>query len=356
MFPVKVVFTVIFSFFLCQAFTQTDSFLQSLIDSAKAEVTKPAPSAKNSQKRVPKNNALKRDTGKAITPFHDTASISKKPTSNVLTDSLQKDTVAFMAPTVLISKPLSWEEDTAFVRLIELPIAKPKSQIFLGQGDVHQPQRKDYLFYMLVGLVLLLAIIKQSFPKYFDSMFRLMFQASFRQRQTREQMMQQILPSLLMNILFVLVGGLFIALLANIREWLDITFWWLALYSITLLALVYMFKYLVIQFMGWVFSAKEQASTYGFIVFLINKVMALVLLPLLLLLAFSSGYMQEVILTIAACVVILLLVFRYIISLTIIRGALSIHPLHFFIYLCGIELMPMLIMYKVMFSYIGKSN
>jgi hypothetical protein len=356
MFALKLVFTSIFFISLCQAFGQTDSFLQSLIDSAKAEVSKPAPSVKDSQKRVPKRAALKADTGKTIISFHDTALILKKPTANTLTDSLQKDTVTFVAPTNMVSKPLSWKEDTAFVKLLELPGVKTKSQFIFGQGDIHQPQQKDYLFYMLVSIVLLLAIIKQLFPKYFYSLFRLMFQASFRQRQTREQMMQQILPSLLMNILFVLVTGLFIALLADMRGWLNTTFWWLTLYSITLLALIYIFKYLVIQFMGWVFNAKEQASTYGFIVFLINKVIALVLLPLLLLLAFSTGYMQEVILTIAACLVILLLIFRYIISLTIIRGALSIHPLHFFIYLCGIELMPMLILYKVMFSYIGKSN
>jgi hypothetical protein len=187
-------------------------------------------------------------------------------------------------------------------------------------------------------------------------MFRLMFQASFRQKQTREQMMQEIFPSLLMNILFVLVGGLFIALIAQIYQWLKIPFWLLTLYCITLLSLIYIFKYLVIQFMGWVFNAREQASTYGFIVFLINKVIALVLLPLLLLLAFSSGSIQQVTLTVAGCAVIILLIFRYIVSLTIIRSTLSVHPLHFFIYLCAVELMPMLILYKVLFSYIGKSN
>src|SRR5205823_14597469 len=102
--------------------------------------------------------------------------------------------------------------------------------------------------------------------------------------------------------------------------------------------------------------ARAQASTYGFIVFLINKVIGIVLLPLLLLLAFSSSSVQEITLTIAACVVVLLLVFRYIVSLTIIRNTLSVHPLHFFIYLCAVELMPMLILYKVLFSYVGKSN
>ena len=256
----------------------------------------------------------------------------------------------------VITKKITWQEDTAFVHLLEIPVLKSKVHFITHEGDVHISFPKDYLFYVLAGVVLLFAIIKQLFPKYFQSMFRLMFQASFRQKQTREQMMQEIFPSLLMNILFVLVGGLFIALIAQIYQWLKIPFWLLTLYCITLLSLIYIFKYLVIQFMGWVFNAREQASTYGFIVFLINKVIALVLLPLLLLLAFSSGSIQQVTLTVAGCAVIILLIFRYIVSLTIIRSTLSVHPLHFFIYLCAVELMPMLILYKVLFSYIGKSN
>jgi len=363
----KLILTIFFLLFLDQAFGQTDSFLQSLIDSAKAKISKPAASAKDSQKRAIKDIVLKdtakaitlkKDTTKAAELFSDSAAGSKKLSINTIPDSVQKDAMTSVAPVipVLIPKTLTWQEDTAFVRLLALPVVRVKAQSFFKEGDIHMPQQKDYLFYLLVGIVLLFAIIRQLFPKYFQNLFRLMFQASFRQKQTREQMMQQILPSLLMNIIFVLVSGLFMALLAEIRGWLHISFWGLTLYSIALLAFVYIFKYLVIQFMGWVFNAREQASTYGFIVFLINKIIGLTLLPLLLLLAFSSGYVQEVILTIAACIVILLLVFRYIVSLTIIRGALSIHPLHFFIYLCGIELMPMLIIYKVMFSYIGNSN
>lgn len=168
--------------------------------------------------------------------------------------------------------------------------------------------------------------------------------------------MQETLPSLLMNILFILVGGLFVALIASYYGWLQNSFWWLTLYSVTVLALVYMFKYLVIQFTGWVFNAKEPASTYSFIVFLINKMIGVILLPLLLLLAFSGGQVWDIAITLAAGVVILLFIFRYIISLRIIRGTLNINPLHFFIYLCAVELMPMLIIYKVLFNFTGKSN
>jgi len=164
------------------------------------------------------------------------------------------------------------------------------------------------------------------------------------------------LPSLMMNILFILVGGLFAALLANYYDWLKTSFWLITLYSITVLSLVYMFKYIVIQFTGWVFNAKESASTYSFIVFLINKMIGVALVPLLLLLAFSNGKVWDIAITIALGVIVLLFLFRYIISLRIIRGALNINPIHFFIYLCAVELMPMLIIYKILFKFTGNSN
>jgi len=359
----KFLLTIFFTLVFSNVFAQNDSFLQSLIDSAKAGVH-PSKTVKDTPKLKPaaaKKDSLKTDTlVKKVAPvLHDSFSVTRKTDSSKLfIDTTKNDSTSFVASVTSppFKKHLTWQEDTAFIQLLEIPILKSKVQFVTKDGDVHLPQRKDYLFYALVGIVLLFAIIKQLFPKYFQSMFSLMFQASFRQKQTREQMMQDLFPSLLMNILFVLVGGLFIALIAQIYQWLNISFWLLTLYCITLLSLIYIFKYIVIKFMGWVFNAREQASTYGFIVFLINKVMALALLPLLLLLAFSNGSIQQVTLTIAAFAVIFLLIFRYIVSLTIIRNTLSIHPLHFFIYLCAVELMPMLVLYKVLFSYVGKSN
>jgi hypothetical protein len=359
----KFLFTIFFVVIFSNLFAQSDSFLQSLIDSAKAGV-RPSKTAKDTQKQVVKTSTIKKDSikqdsfAKKIAPVLHDSSTAKRNDSIKYYDTLKNDST-FLAANIsppVNSKRLTWEEDTAFIHLLEAPILRSKFQFITKEGDIHLPQQKDYLFYALVGIVLLFAIIKQLFPKYFQSMFSLMFQASFRQKQTREQMMQDLFPSLLMNILFVLVGGLFISLIAQVYHWLTIPFWLLTLYCITLLSLIYIFKYLVIKFMGWVFNANEQASTYGFIVFLVNKVIALALLPLLLLLAFSTGSIQQVTLTVAACAVIFLLIFRYIVSLTIIRTTLSVHPLHFFIYLCAVELMPMLVLYKVLFSYVDKSN
>jgi len=362
----KILTTIFFALFITQSFAQVDEDLQRMIDSAKnqQQINKPLPIVKDTQKPVVKNlpvNIVKKDSN-VKRPVIDTSSITADPFAAIDTtavlifqDSLQRDSAIAVIPAAT-GKTVSWKQDTAFMRLLAFIPLKIKMPVLFRDGNLRQPPAKDNLFYLLTCVVLLLAIIRQLFPRYFLQLYRIMFQASFRQKQTREQLMQETMPSLLMNILFIIVGGLFIALIADIYKLQNTSFWWLTLYSITVLALVYMSKFLVIQFMGWAFQVKEPATTYGFIVFLINKIIGLALLPLLLVLAFSTGYTQQITITIAACVVGLLLALRYILSLTIIRGTLSVHPIHFFIYLCAVELMPMLVIYKVLINYTGKTN
>jgi len=348
---------LLFSFFHVAA--QDDSLLQRLIDSVKTEsnTKKSLPATKDTQKPSVKLPAFKKDSIKISPLIADT--LFSDTSSTLHPDSIRVDStpVAAALPLV-IAKPLTWREDTAFQHLLLAPLANVvKAETTTAvDDDLHKTERKDYLFYALVVVVLLLAVTRQLFPKYFQNLFKFLFEASFRQKQRREQLMQEALPSLLMNILFVLVSGLFIAIMAHKRQWLGGSFWQLTFSSITIIALVYLFKFAVIQLTGWIFNAKEPATTYSFIVFLVNKIIGLVLLPLLLLLAFSENNIWDVTVTVAGCVVIFMLFFRYVISLTIIRSSLSIHPLHFFIYLCAVEIMPMMIIFKLLFSFIGKSN
>jgi hypothetical protein len=72
---------------------------------------------------------------------------------------------------------------------------------------------KAWLFYLIAGVFMLLAILKSVFPKYIVTLFRLLKQSSFRQSQTRDILLQERLPSLLLNLLFFITGGLFISLI-----------------------------------------------------------------------------------------------------------------------------------------------
>ena len=354
----KNIFILLLSLLSLQGFAQTDTEkLRKSIDSAKALLQK----ANEFLGADTQSKSVRRDSTRKIEPpiFDTQKKIIVLPASAVDTtkkDSLLQDTVIKKLSVTLANPPIkytSYPEDTAFINLLSIPFGRTAS-IASGtdkhEGIPHIAASKDYLFYIITGLLMFLAMIRLLFPKYFQNVFRLLFQASFRQKQTREQLMQEKLPSLMMNILFILVAGLFIALVAEYKIKLSISLWQLALYCITLLALVYIFKYLVIQFSGWVFNAGEQADTYSFIVFIINKAIALALLPLLPMLAFGDDATNKIIITIAACAAAILLILRYIISLATVRSNLKLNAFHFFIYLCAVEIMPVFIIYKALFS------
>ncbi len=271
-------------------------------------------------------------------------------TNSVSTDSVYSVSVPFPLP----KKILKWGGDTAFSRLLKLSGAKTSFTAVLKDGEPRTLNNNDALFYTLAAIVFFIAFIKQAFPKYFQNLFHLFFQPSFRQKHSGDQLLQGALPSLLLNLFFFVTGGLFIALAALEYKWVPLSFWWLALNCTVILAVIYLLKYIVISFAGWVFNSREAASVYVFIVFLTNKIIGLILLPLLILLAFSNQETKKIIITAAGCIAGVLLLYRYAVSLTVIRRQLKVSRLHFFIYLCAVEIMPVLVICRILISYSGK--
>ena len=137
------------------------------------------------------------------------------------------------------------------------------------------------------------------------------------------------------------------------REWLDYPFWHVIFFGAGLLSIVYFGKFLFLQFAGWVFNSREAAMNYTFTVFLVNKVLGISLVPFLFLMAFSASTLREVAFTVSVGLTGLLLLYRYVVSFANIRNTLKVNALHFFLYLCAVEILPLLVLYKLMADYIG---
>ena len=118
-----------------------------------------------------------------------------------------------------------------------------------------------------------------------------------------------------------------------------------------IIATIYVIKYISLSLFGWIFNAQEAAYTYKFIVFLINKIGAIALVPFVWLLAYSSSTVQQVVVTIASSILILLVIYRYIVGVNAIRNSLQISALHFFLYFCAAEVLPLLLIYKTCSIY-----
>jgi len=221
--------------------------------------------------------------------------------------------------------------------------------------ELHHPNSKDSLFYLIVAILFYFALIRIFFEKYFNNVLTLFFRVSLRQQQIREQVLQTPLPSLLLNILFVISAGLYACFLLHYSRWgAGVRFWILFLYCMALLTAIYLVKFVVLKFIGWVFSISRATDIYIFIVFLVNKMLGIFLLPFLIVIIFSGQEGREVFITISLAMVFVLWAYRVLASYRPIRNEIKLTPFYFLLYLCAFELAPLLLIYKVLLTYLEK--
>ncbi|HVV04450.1 MAG TPA: DUF4271 domain-containing protein [Puia sp.] len=221
--------------------------------------------------------------------------------------------------------------------------------------EPHKPDSKDSLFYLLVGILFYFALVRIFFEKYFSNLMTLFFRVSLRQQQIREQVLQTPLPSLLLNILFILTGGLYACFLLHFSQWGGgINFWFLYLDCIAGLAILYLGKFLILKFCGWVLNISRATDTYIFVVFLVNKMLGIFLLPFLILITFSSPEVREIVITISFVMIFVLLVYRVVAAYRPVRNEIKLPPFYFFSYICAFEIAPLLLIYKVLLTYLEK--
>jgi MFS family permease len=215
----------------------------------------------------------------------------------------------------------------------------------------HQPATKTLEFYLILAIVLFLGIIRLTDPKYFTDLWLAFRNPQRNFRQSRDKLYQPSFTNFLMNIFFTLTAGFYLYYVAGsyIRPTADKANPGLMLLLITVgMMAIYLIKYLVVRFSGWAFRVEGITENYIFNVFLINKVIAVVLLPFVILLAFGAPQWIEPSIIISTILLVFLFANRYVRSWTVFGSFFQYSKFQFFTYLCASELLPLAILIKLL--------
>lgn len=214
----------------------------------------------------------------------------------------------------------------------------------------------ESFFYLLLVLFFYFALIRLVFAKYLGDLFTLFFRATLRQQQLREQLLQSPLPSLFLNSLFVLTASLYASLIFKYYKLMaGIDFWRLWVYGLGVLVIVYTGKFIILKTLGWVLKIDRVTDIYLFVVFMMNKMAGIFLLPVLLFMAFPEANLLPLVITLSLFVLVLLLGYRLIVSFRLIRGEIKVNLFHFFLYLCAFEIAPLMLIYKALIKFLERS-
>jgi hypothetical protein len=307
-------------------------------------------------------SGIKKDTAVHVLP--DTAAIIAQP------DSL--DSTKTARPAVLVSK----SDDIPVASVLKGPaLPEPKPTIrgfqktlaghpyfnFYGKGVTITEQLKkashdESMFYFLAALLFYFGFIRIAFLKYLDNLKTLFLRMTMRQQQIRDQVLQNPLPSLMLNILFIISTGLYLSFVADYYNIVPgMNRWLLLLYCCLLLTAIYMGKFILLKMVGWMFNIRMATDTYIFIVFLVNKMLGIYLLPALLFMAFAKPPFLTVLITLTYVFILILFIYRFIIAYRPVRNEIKLSRFHFFIYLCAFEIAPLLLIYKVLLIFVERS-
>lgn len=300
--------------------------------------------------------------------------------------SFGQDTAVVIPPRVadtaisIIPKPIPFPRDSVSKRpVIDTVVVKPsikniaasqltrlhfKENPFFGFESASRQaiiverkwEGKEYWFYSLVGLLFMVGLFRQGFEKYLHDLFRLFFNTTMKQRQIREQLIQTPLASALLNLFFVLSGAFYATFLFQYFEIIEpADFWLIMLYAIFALTVIYLVKFIWLKTAGWLFNLRETADNYIFIVFIINKIIGIFLLPIIVLMAFSSPEILEVVLVISWIGLGGLLIYRFFLTFAAVHNQINVNLFHFFLYLCAFEIAPLLLIYKALLLFFERT-
>ena len=275
----------------------------------------------------------------------DTA-ISKKDSLQIkpVTDSL--DSARVIVPTIAAVPGFKFKNkllnsDSAPVSLV---------------AEVRKVRSQDTIFYLVAAMLLMLAFFKYFYNRYFTNLFRVFFNTSLRQSQLTDQLLQAKLPSLFFNLFFVVSGGMYVYILLHHYGLIAADYNLLLIFSlIALIGLIYFLKFCILKFTGWITGFEEVTNTYVFVIFLINKIIGIFLVPFIIILSFSDTAIVKTAALISLMSIGIFLLLRFFRSYGLIQNQLKINRFHFVLYITGIEILPLLLIYKGLMLFLTKN-
>jgi hypothetical protein len=188
------------------------------------------------------------------------------------------------------------------------------------------------------------------FPRYTSNLFQFFTSLTFSKRLIKEQLENDTRASFWFYGIYFLSTAFLIYEILIGNTGLPISSRWYILYglavSFTILLLVLRIGF--IRLIGWIFNGSDYVESYLFNKRLVNEFAGLLLFPLCVLILLSTGKMKFALLIIAFVLYFLMFSYSYLRNLSLLRNLSRISFLHFLLYLCAFEVIPILIFIKIL--------
>lgn len=201
---------------------------------------------------------------------------------------------------------------------------------------------------IFLSIILLYAIIRNVYDKTLVVIFQAYWNDRAINQFTRDDNFLKLRNTLLYFILFTSVYGL---LLKYIFNYFNVKFNYEGLeeylFICVFIGSFYLLKFLLMKIAGFVFSIQKLISGYLSILSISNFVYSIIIIPLLLFYQFVPPIFQSYLLGLILILFCFNTIYKYLRTGSFIINNFQFPKFYLFLYLCTLEIMPLLIIYKV---------
>ena len=210
------------------------------------------------------------------------------------------------------------------------------------------PLSKKFKLWMTIILVTLLTLLVNIYKSFLLKVYRSFLNDNFLKMIHRDYGTATMIPYLILYAFSLMLIGIFIFLVLNHFKFsffsspiLDL------LASVGSVFAIFLIKHLVLQIISTIFPISKEIGQYSFTIIIFGIIVGLLLLPSVLLILYAPSNLIIPIIYGTFAVIVLIYLYRILRSLFIGLKYISLHKFHFFVYLCTIEIAPLLILLKL---------
>ena len=223
---------------------------------------------------------------------------------------------------------------------------KPKSK------DMKNDRFKNFLFFLMFFAFLVFSTVSIIFKDLLKKVFNAFSNERLLNLLHGEKTVVRMPLLVLFLLIYALNAGVFVLLtierLVGIN---DENYFALLLTSIVAVIVPFFIKYIILKVIGNIFSIQKEVNAYLFTIYIFFIVIGVFLFPVNIFIGYGIDSLKTFLIYFTFFVLALVLIFRLIRGLFIGMRLMSLHIFHFLLYLCAVEIVPSLILVKIIMRY-----
>jgi hypothetical protein len=229
------------------------------------------------------------------------------------------------------------------------PVPQPGKKIKAARPQRStQEQYKTFLFTVTVALLALLTILVTIFRPVYQRAYRGFLNENMLNQIHRESQGSGPLPYFILYGLFLLNAGTFVFLISrHFGAMLPGSLWQGWLMCTGAVSILLIAKHLLLAFLGAVFPIEKETASYSFTMLVFGILLGLLLAPANVFIAYGPAEFTRPAVMTTFGVIGLIYAFRSLRGLFIANNFLASNKFHFFLYLCTVEITPVLVLVKL---------